>query len=103
MDIQKEILKMIQKATETCPVKRDTLNQTFKIHDREMRGIISYLKQKYPICNFQDSRGYFMAKTQAQAMKQYKQEQSRINKIRASLKGLEPLMRGKNYGLKTKP
>ena len=93
MDYQKEILKMIKKGTENRPIKYSVLEQTFNLSKRDIRRAIMNLKQKYPICNFQDGKGYFMAKTKAQAQRQYRQEKSRANKIYRGLDGLMKLLR----------
>lgn len=93
MDYQKAILKMIKRGTEERPIRYSVLEQTFDLSRRDVRRIIANLKQKHPICNYQDGRGYFMGKTKAQAQRQLKQERSRANKIYEGLKGLTKLLK----------
>lgn len=88
MDYQKEMLKIIKRGTEVRPIKQEVLEQTFDLTRRQVRKEIANLKQKHPICNFQNGKGYFMAKTKKQALRQYRQEKSRANKIYKGLEGL---------------
>lgn len=90
-----KILKMISRATESRPIKRKDLCETLGLNDVQMREYIQQLRENYPICNYQDGRGYFMAKTKAQAQRQYRQEKSRALNILKGLKGLNKVAENK--------
>lgn len=88
-----KVLKMLKTGTENRPVKRKDICKTLGITDTVMRECIKQLRPQYPICNKQDGKGYFIAKTKAQAQRQYKQEKSRALNILKGLKTLKKLMK----------
>lgn len=70
-------------------VSRKQLALKLKVADQQMRQYLELAKQLYPICNLQDGKGYFLAKTRGDAERQLHQETSRAKKILYNTKGLK--------------
>ena len=69
-------------------ITRKKLCSLTGLSDRDMRHQIEKLKVDYPICNYQDGKGYFIAETPEEAERMLKQEGARIKAISNSCRGL---------------
>lgn len=66
-----------------------TLKMKLHMSDREVRSELELVKQQYPVCNFMDGKGFFLAKTKEEAKKQREQEIGRAKKIMYNTRGLK--------------
>ena len=71
-------------------VRRKTLAVRLGIPDRSLRDIIESLQNAgWPIVNFQDGEGYFLAETAEEVARYKNQERSRARNITAKARGIK--------------
>lgn len=81
-----KVLEKIPKGKEKA-VSRKTLAELTGYSDRNIRDSIAQLRDLgYPICNFQDGRGYFLSDDMQDIKHQYEQERKRALQILKQLK-----------------
>lgn len=93
--MKKKLINILKKRTEKNPIKREDLCKALQTNDGILRATLKKLRVDYPICNYQDGRGYFMATTRKQAQRQYLQEKARALNILRGLKGLNKVAENK--------
>lgn len=80
------ILSLLKKNQYVTPF---TLKTKLHMSEREVRSELELVKQYYPVCNFMDGKGFFLAKTKEEAKRQREQEIRRAKKIMYNTKGLK--------------
>lgn len=86
------IILMLLKSNEyTTPY---TLRIKLHCTEREARSELEVVKQYYPVCNFMDGKGFFLARNKSDAERQRKQEIGRAKKIMYNLRGLKRYIDG---------
>ena len=80
------VLQHLHKGKENA-VKHDVLMSLTGLNDRRLRQALEQARYDYCIINNSDGRGYYIARTKAEAKIYYKQEINRANSIYKRLTG----------------
>lgn len=86
MDSREEVLACLEYGSRNAKDRYQISNQT-GIQDRHVRRLIEELRgDGYLICNAQNGKGYYLAETPAEILRQYRQDHSRAMSILKRMK-----------------